>query len=90
MHSVMGVLQKTELFLGSTLVCPSLHLTMCVCVCVCVCVTFLRPMNCNPPGSSTMESFRQDYWSGYPFPSLGNLLDPGLELRSIVLQADSL
>ena len=86
MHSVMGVLQETELFWGSTLVCPSLHLTMCVCVCL----TFLRPMNCNPPGSSTMEFFRQDYWSGYPFPSLENLPDPGLELRSLVLQADSL
>ena len=33
---------------------------------------------------------RQEYWSGLPFPSLGNLPDPGIELRSPTLQADSL
>ena len=29
-------------------------------------------------------------WSGLPFPSLGDLPDPGIELRSPALQADSL
>ena len=33
---------------------------------------------------------RQEYWSGYPFPSPGHLLDPGIESRSPSLQADSL
>ena len=47
--------------------CIQVYILLCVCV---LCLTFLRPMNCNPPGSSTMEFFRQDYWSGYPFPSL--------------------
>ena len=27
----------------------------------------------------SMEFFRQEYWSGLPFPSLGSLLDPGIE-----------
>ena len=33
---------------------------------------------------------RQGYWSGLPFPSLGDLPDPRIEPRSPVLQADSL
>ena len=33
---------------------------------------------------------RQKYWSGLPFPSPGDLLDPGTELRPPTLQTDSL
>ena len=33
---------------------------------------------------------RQEYWSGLPFPSLGDLPNPGIEPRSPELQADSL
>ena len=33
---------------------------------------------------------RQEYWSGLPFPSPGYLPDPGIEPRSLALQADSL
>ena len=33
---------------------------------------------------------RQEYWSGLPFPSLGDLPDPGIEPGSPALQADSL
>ena len=33
---------------------------------------------------------RQAYWSGLPFASPGDLLDPGTELRSLALLADSL
>ena len=33
---------------------------------------------------------RQEYWSGLPFPSPGDLPDPGIELGSPALQADSL
>ena len=32
---------------------------------------------------------RQEYWSGLPFPSPGDLLDPGIEPASPALQADS-
>jgi len=28
---------------------------------------------------------RQEYWSGLPFPSLGDLLDPGIEPLSLAL-----
>ena len=37
-----------------------------------------------------MESFRQGYWSGLPFPSPGDVPDPGIELGSPALQADTL
>ena len=33
---------------------------------------------------------RQEYWSGLPFPSPGDLLDPGIEPGSPALQADTL
>ena len=33
---------------------------------------------------------RQEYWSGLPFPSPGDLRDPGIESGSPALQADSL
>ena len=32
---------------------------------------------------------RQEYWSGLPFPSLGDLPNPGVEPESPTLQADS-
>ena len=41
-----------------------------------------------PPLS--MEFSRQEYWSGLPFPTPGDLSDPGIEPESPTLQADSL
>ena len=37
-----------------------------------------------------MEFSRQEYWSGLPFPSPGDLANPGIEPGSLALQADSL
>ena len=37
-----------------------------------------------------MEFSRQEHRSGLPFPSPGDLPDPGIEPRSSALQADSL
>ena len=37
----------------------------------------------------SMGFSRQEYWSGLPFPSPGNLPDPGIKPRSSALQADS-
>ena len=41
-----------------------------------------------PPPS--MGFSRQEYWSGLLFPSPGNLPNPGIEPRSLELQADAL
>ena len=38
----------------------------------------------------SMKSFRQEYWSGLPCPSPGNLPDPGIKPRSPALHVDSL
>ena len=40
--------------------------------------------------SLSMGFSRQGYWSGLPFPSPGDLPDPGIKLVSPALQADSL
>ena len=70
---------------------PYLSWFVCVCVCVCACVSlsrvrlFATTMNCSPPGSSV-----HGYWNGLPFPSLGDLPDPGMEPGSPALLADPL
>ena len=38
----------------------------------------------------SMEFSRQEYWSGLPLPSPGDLPDPGIELGSPAWQADAL
>ena len=40
--------------------------------------------------SLSMGLSRQEYWSGLPFPSPGDLPEPGIEPRSPALQADAL
>ena len=40
--------------------------------------------------SPSMGFSRQEYWSGLPFPSPGDLPDPGIEPGSPTLQADAL
>ena len=37
-----------------------------------------------------MEFFRQEHWSGLPFPSPGDLSNPGIKPRSPTLWADAL
>ena len=57
------------------------------------CLTICDPMDCSPPVSSVIGFSRQEYWSGLPFPSSGDLRDPSTEPASLgfpALQADSL
>ena len=53
------------------------------------CLTLATPwaIACQAPLS--MGFSRQEYWSGLPFPSPGDLPGPGTELQSPALQADS-
>ena len=46
-----------------------------------------NPMDCSPPLSVGFSS--QEYWSRLPFPSPGDLPDPGIKPGSLALQADS-
>ena len=36
-------------------------------------------MDCRPPGFLAIEFSRQEYWSELPFPTPGDLPDPGIE-----------
>ena len=54
-----------------------------------LCPTLCNPTDCSLAGYSVVFS-RQEYWSGLPFPSPGDLPNPGIEPRSPALQADSL
>ena len=39
-------------------------------------------MDCGPPGSSALEFYRQEYWSGSPFPTPEVLPNPAIEPES--------
>ena len=51
---------------------------------------FVTPWTVAYQAPQSMEFSRQEYWSGLPFPSLGDLPNPGIEPGSPALQADSL
>ena len=43
------------------------------------CLTLCYPMDCSLQAPLSMGFSRQEYWSGLPFPSPGDLPDPGIE-----------
>ena len=51
---------------------------------------FVTPWTVAHQGPLSMEFSRQEYWSRLPFPSPGDLPNPGIEPASPALQADSL
>ena len=51
---------------------------------------FVTPWTVVYQASLSMGFSRQEYWSGLPFPSPGDLPDPGMEPGSPVLEADVL
>ena len=51
----------------------------------------LTPWTVTLPAPLSMGLFRQEYWSGFPFPPPGDLPDPGIKPAypaSAVLQVD--
>ena len=50
---------------------------------------FAIPWNVAHQDPLSMEFSSQEYWSGLPFPSPGDLFDPGIDSVSPSLQADS-
>ena len=54
------------------------------------CPTLCDPWTVAHQAPPSMGFSRQEYWSGVPFPSPGDLPDPGIEPRSPTLQADAL
>ena len=51
---------------------------------------FATPWTVAHQAPPSMGFSRQEYWSGLPFPSPGDLPDPGIEPRSSTLRADAL
>ena len=55
-----------------------------------LCPTLVTPWTVACQAPLSMGFSRQEYWSGLPFLSPGDLPDPGIELGSPALQADDL
>ena len=51
---------------------------------------FVTPWTVAYQAPPSMGFSRQEYWSGLPFPSSGDLPDPGIEPGSPALRADAL
>ena len=51
---------------------------------------FANPWTVAHQAPPSMDFSRQEYWSGLPFPSPGDLPDPGIEPQSPALWADAL
>ena len=51
---------------------------------------FATPWTVTHQAPPSMEFSRRGYWSGLPFPSPGDLPDPGIKPRSPALQVDTL
>ena len=52
--------------------------------------TLATPWTATRQAPLSMGFSGQEYWSGLPFPSPGDLPDPGIKCGSPALQADSL
>ena len=51
---------------------------------------FATPWTVAHQAPPSMEFSRQEYWTGLPFPSPGDIPNAGMEPRSPALQADAL
>ena len=62
---------------------------MCCCCCCCLvaqsCLTFVTPQSVAQQALLSMGFPRQEYWSGLPFPSPGDLPSPGIKFTSPAL-----
>ena len=92
LHSLKD-LGKDKTKWGLKLSSPKTKFLWCVCVCVCVLLShvrfFVTPWSIAHQAPLSMGFSREKYWNGLPFPSPGDLPDPGIEPRSPALKADS-
>ena len=51
------------------------------------CVQLCDLMDCSPPGSSVHGIFQAKYWSRLPFPTPGDLPNPGMKPTSLIFPA---
>ena len=81
---MVNFLHFTAGSLGSVLRHRTKNLHARACSVAQLCLTLCYPMDCKPPGSSVHRIFRQEYWSGLPFPPSGDLPNTGIEPKSLV------
>ena len=87
-HGVAKELDTTEQLNNKTAVCTTVNIlkkeseSEVTQSCPTLCEAHQAPLS--------MGFSRQEYWSGLPFPSPGDLPNPGVEPRSPALQADAL
>ena len=81
---MVNFLHFTAGSLGSVLRQRTKNLHARACSVAQLCLTLCYPMDCKPPGSSVHRIFRQEYWSGLPFPPSGDLPNTGIEPKSLV------
>ena len=87
---IPGTLEKPRV-----VVCHGVFICFCPCVCVpsCSVVSFATPRTAACQAPVSMGFSRQEYLSGLPFSTPGDIPDPGIQLESPAspaLQADSL
>ena len=51
------------------------------------CLTLCDPMDCSPQLLLSMGFSRQEHWSGLPFPTPGDLSNPGIEPESSAISS---
>ena len=66
------------------------HNVLCVCYSLSCARLFVTPWTVACQAPLSMEFSRREYWSGLPFVTPGDLLDPGIQPGSPAWQADSL
>ena len=87
---------KCDCFISVSLASPRQHggnlKAVCVCVCMCACAQslsrvrlFATPWIVAHQAPLSMGFPRQEYWSWLPFPSTGDLPDPGIKPTSSAL-----
>ena len=77
------ILKRLEISVSSAIFSLKVKLFSCVWL-------FATPWTVAHQAPQSMEFSRQEYWSGLPFPSPGDLPNPGIEPGSPALQADTL
>ena len=68
---------------GHKCVCVCARVRVCVCTLSCVRL-FATPFTVAHQAPLSTEFSRQEYWNGFPFPSPGDLLHPGIKCVSCV------
>ena len=54
-----------------------------MCLATQLCSILCDPMDCSSPDSTVQEISQQEYWSELPFPTPGDLPDPGIKPGSL-------